>query len=221
MVWFLTVRHRTHLSHSCSATEPITRGTVNLGLTYMPTAIPIPDGSATSRKPTARCLHLVPCTKSNLSVNQPTALQDWGSHICPLLFQSSMTAPHPERLPLAFSTESLHLTSFCQTIGDKGLRYFLAGALLLCMSRARMISGVMLCCTTSSRHCDAGEVIRGKLALGCVWGWRSCICVLALARQKDATGRIAASTAATAQNGTTCGGRAPPFTWKGGAECWP
>jgi hypothetical protein len=40
---------RTHLSHSCSATEPITRGTVNLGFTYMPTAIPIPDGSATSK----------------------------------------------------------------------------------------------------------------------------------------------------------------------------
>lgn len=157
----LTMQHRTHLSHSCSATEPITRGTVNLGLTYMPTAIPIPDGSATSRKPTARCLHLVPCTKSNLSVNlnPPTALQDWGSHKCPLLFQSSMTAPPPDRLPLAFSTEPLHLTSFCQTIGDKGLRFSLAGALLLCMPRPRMMSGVMLCCMTMSRHCDAGEVI--------------------------------------------------------------
>ena len=84
-----------------------------------------------------------------------------------------------------------------------------------------MISGVMLCCMTLSKHCDAGEVIQGKLALGCVWGRHSCICVLALARKKVATGTIAASTAATAQNGTTCGGRAPPFTWKGGAEIWP
>ena len=37
------------LSHNCSATDPMTLGTVNRGFTYMPTAMPIPDGSSTSR----------------------------------------------------------------------------------------------------------------------------------------------------------------------------
>jgi len=54
------------LSHNCSATDPITLGTVNLGLTYIPTAIPIPDGSTISKSRIAFCLHRDLCTAHNM-----------------------------------------------------------------------------------------------------------------------------------------------------------
>lgn len=37
-----------HSNHPCSIKEPMTRGIVRLGATYMPTANPIPLGSARS-----------------------------------------------------------------------------------------------------------------------------------------------------------------------------
>ena len=53
---------------------------------------------------------------------------------------------------------------------------------------------------------------RVTLTLACMMGWHSCIWALALLMKNAATGRMAASTAAMAQNGITCGGRVPPFT---------
>ena len=69
----------------------------------------------------------------------------------------------------------------------------------------------MLSSYTMARGYDTAHP-EGRLTCACASAGRSCSLALARPRKKAATGKRAASTAATAQYGTTCGGSCPPLT---------
>ena len=69
----------------------------------------------------------------------------------------------------------------------------------------------MLSSYTMARGYDAAHP-EGPPTCACASAGRSCSLALARPRKKAATGKRAASTAATAQYGTTCGGSCPPLT---------